>query len=176
MVVVVCAPGWVAVDTSAGATSGVAIGLVKQDAGVCCMTGGAEVCFVGACCPVRLFMATDTGVGGKDNCTVVINRALVGQEIVVVKGMATDACARSISCASIAICTGNQDASAWRMACGAGVVVVFGGSDDVATVAARAGCGAGDATVVFTLMSQLEVCGVGTVAPPTVNRCTNDMG
>lgn len=165
-----------AVDTGAGATSGVTIGLAKQYAGVCCMTGGTEVCFVDACCPVRLFMATDTGIGGNYNRGVVINRALVGQEVIVVQGMATDAGARPTGGASIAIGTGNQDAGAWRVAGSAGVFVVLGAGDDVAAVATCAGCGAGDATVVFTLMSQLEVCSIGTVTPPTVYRCTNDMG
>lgn len=58
---------------------------------------------------------------------------------------------------------------------GAESIVDHGARDDVAGVADDAGGSGGDAVMVFTLMAELEICGVGAVATAAVDRGADDM-
>ena len=48
-------------------------------------------------------------------------------------------------------------------------------ADDITGVAGDTGCGAGNTTMIFTLVTNLEICGVSAVAAATVGRLANDM-
>lgn len=120
-------------------------------------------------------MTGDTGIGDQDNGGIMIDRPLMDQKIGAVLGMATGAVTRATRGIAKAIGPGNQDTSAWSVTAGAGVLVILGATNDVAAVTTGTVGAAGDAAMVFTLVAQHKVYGIGRVATTTVDRGANDM-
>lgn len=125
--------------------------------------------------PIRFVMTGDTGIADQDDGGIMIDRPLMAQEIGTVLGMATDAVTWATRGIAKAIGTGNQNPSAWSVTASAGILVILGATNDVAAVTTGTVGAAGNAAMVFTLVAQRKVYGIGRVAATTVDCGANDV-